>query len=114
MLNNAITLTSATPAAPVKPDAVAVIAAASGVAAAPALARDVVLTTEQAIATANRAMRTLAIGLEFSVDPESSQVVVRVVDSATQQIIRQLPSEEMLAVARGIDRVQGLLLNRRA
>lgn len=107
MLTNALSAASPTPPAPTRPDAVA------GAAATPPPARDP-LTTHEAIAAANKAMRALSNGLEFSVDPGSRKVVVRVVDSETRQVIRQFPSEEILSIARSIDRMQGLLLNRKA
>ena len=107
MLTNVLSSASPTPPAPIRPDAVA------GAAAMPPPARNP-LTMHQAVAAANKAMRSLSNGLEFSVDPDSRKVVVRVVDSETRQVIRQLPSEEMLSIARGLDRMQGLLLNRKA
>jgi flagellar protein FlaG len=41
-------------------------------------------------------------------------MVVKVVDTETDQVIRQIPSEEMLAIARNIDRLQGLLVKQEA
>ncbi len=99
MLTNLITANAIPTAAP-RPDA----------AAAPSRVRDS-LTMQEAIAAANKTMRSLSNGLEFSLDPKSQKVVVRVIDGATQQVIRQLPSEEMLAIARGIDRMRGLLID---
>lgn len=65
----------------------------------------------EAIVTANKAMQSLERGLEFSVDAESGETLVRVIDRATRQVIRQIPSEEMLALARALDRMRGLLVN---
>jgi flagellar protein FlaG len=50
--------------------------------------------------------------LEFSVDESSGRSMVKVTDRTTHEVIRQFPSEEMLQIAKGIDRFQkGLLLN---
>ena len=68
----------------------------------------------EAISVANHAMRSLSNSLEFSLDPDSRKMLVRVVDRETRQVIRQFPSEEMLAIARALDRMQGLLINRDA
>jgi flagellar protein FlaG len=65
----------------------------------------------EAIVVANKAMQSLERGLEFSVDAESGEMLVRVIDRATRQVIRQIPSEEMLAIARALDRMRGLLVN---
>ncbi len=40
-----------------------------------------------------------ASNLEFSIDDTTGQTVVKVVDSSTKEVIRQIPSEEMLAIA---------------
>lgn len=69
---------------------------------------------KQAVEAANTAMRAISTDLEFSLDPSTGKTVVRVIDNSTQQIIRQFPSEEMLAIARAIDRFQGLLLSQKA
>jgi len=65
----------------------------------------------EAIVIANKAMQSLARDLEFSMDAESGEMLVRVIDRATRQVIRQIPSEEMLAIARALDRIRGLLVN---
>ncbi|MCE3003070.1 MAG: flagellar protein FlaG [Xanthomonadaceae bacterium] len=40
--------------------------------------------------------------LRFRVDPESDQVVVSVVDASTGDVLRQIPSEEALAIAKSL------------
>ena len=53
--------------------------------------------------------------LEFSIDKESGESVVKVLDRATKEVIRQIPSEEMLRIARGLDRyTEGLLIDSQA
>jgi flagellar protein FlaG len=52
--------------------------------------------------------------LEFSVNDDTRQVVVKVVDSATKEVIRQIPSEEMLAIAKALDSIKGLFLKQQA
>lgn len=49
--------------------------------------------------------------LEFSIDAESDMVVVKIIDSTTRELVRQIPMEEMLALAKALGRLQGLLLN---
>lgn len=52
--------------------------------------------------------------LQFSVDRGSGDIVIRVIDGKTGDLVRQIPSEEVLAIARDLDRVQGLFLWQKA
>lgn len=52
--------------------------------------------------------------LEFSVDDDTESVVVKVVDKETQEVIRQIPSEEVLNIAKALDKLQGLLIKDQA
>lgn len=45
-------------------------------------------------------VQTVNRDLEFSIDDHSGRIIVKVLDSETQQIIRQIPSEEALSLAR--------------
>lgn len=56
----------------------------------------------------------VAQNLQFMVDGETGKTVIRVVDGATKEVIRQIPNEEVLAIARAMDRLQGLLLKGKA
>lgn len=49
--------------------------------------------------------------LLFSVDSETNSTVVRVIDSDTKELIRQIPSEELLAISRRLEAATGLLLD---
>lgn len=52
--------------------------------------------------------------LEFTVDEESGTNVVKVLDKESKEVIRQMPSEEMLRIAKSIDQIVGVLLNQKA
>jgi flagellar protein FlaG len=52
--------------------------------------------------------------LEFSVDTDTNRIVVKVVDNETRELVRQIPMEEMLALAKAMNRLQGLLLRTKA
>lgn len=80
--------------------------------AAEAAAPDV--DVAQAAQRVEKFVQTLSSDLQFSVDEASGSNVVRVVDRSTQEVIRQIPSEEMLAIARALDRIQGLLIRQKA
>jgi flagellar protein FlaG len=52
--------------------------------------------------------------LRFSVDDESGKTIVKVVDVTTKEVIKQYPSEEMLAIAKALDGIKGLLVQQKA
>jgi flagellar protein FlaG len=52
--------------------------------------------------------------LQFELDSTSGKMVVRITDSQTGEVIRQIPSKEMLEIAQSLDRMQGLLLKQKA
>ncbi|MBK7325427.1 MAG: flagellar protein FlaG [Propionivibrio sp.] len=47
--------------------------------------------------------------LEFSMDDSTGKTVIKVVDSSTHELIRQIPSGRNAETARALDRLQGLL-----
>ncbi|WP_018917800.1 flagellar protein FlaG [Vreelandella zhanjiangensis] len=57
----------------------------------------------------NTAMR--AHGLEFDVSEESSRVITRVIDRESGEVIRQIPAEEVLAIAERLEEMQGRLIS---
>lgn len=56
-----------------------------------------------------KAIEPIASSLQFSVDEETGRTVVTIIDSTTNEVVRQLPSKEMLDLVKSLDRVQGLL-----
>ena len=64
----------------------------------------------------NRAMQLANQNLEFefSMDRDTNKTIVKVLDKSTGEVVRQIPSEETVAIARSIDRFQrSLLLNQK-
>lgn len=68
----------------------------------------------QAVNDINKSLQFLANGLVFSVDEGSKRQIVKVVDSHTNEIIRQFPTEQALQLAKVLDQVLGKLLNEKA
>lgn len=52
--------------------------------------------------------------VSFSIDNESGNTVVKVVDRSTKEVIRQIPSQEVLDMAKALDRLQGLMIKNQA
>lgn len=74
-----------------------------------------------AVDSINQAMQQSKLNLELSVDYETKKPIIRMMDSETGKLIRQFPSESVLAIAHSIDQFlsqnqfkQGLLLNQKA
>jgi flagellar protein FlaG len=52
--------------------------------------------------------------IQFSIDQESERIVVKVVDTTTQEVLRQIPNEEVLAITKTLDKLQGLVIRQTA
>ncbi|MEQ1529779.1 MAG: flagellar protein FlaG [Methylococcales bacterium] len=62
-------------------------------------------TVKTAAATGNSILQATNRNLEFQVDDSTKRVVVKIVDSQSGKVLRQIPSEDMLAF---IDKMQQL------
>lgn len=67
-----------------------------------------------AVASANEFLKPVASNLEFSIDQDSGRTIVKVVDLTTQEILRQIPTPEMLAISKALGRFQGLFVEQKA
>lgn len=69
-----------------------------------------------------RYVESVSRSLQISVDGELEQPIVTVLDTATEQVVRQIPSEEIVAIAKflrsqgaemaGKETISGILLNK--
>lgn len=59
-------------------------------------------------------VNTSSSEIKFSIDEDSGRTVVRVVDRETQDVIRQIPSQEVLDLAQALGKLQGLLIRQKA
>lgn len=69
---------------------------------------------DRALDAVRKAVEPVARNLLFSVDDDSGRTIVKVVDSATKEVIRQIPSEEILSIAKALDKLKGLLIKQEA
>lgn len=70
---------------------------------------------QKAVENINKTLKQANRNLEFSVDESTQKQVFKLKDAETGDVIRQYPTEEMLAISRAIDQVQqGLLLKQKA
>ncbi len=66
-----------------------------------------------AVKAANDFIQPFNGNLQFSIDKESGTTIVKVIDTVTKEVIKQFPSEEMLAIAKGLDQMTGLLVKQK-
>ena len=52
--------------------------------------------------------------IQFSVDEGTDRTVVKVIDSKTDEVIRQIPSEEVLRITESMENFSGMLLQEQA
>lgn len=62
----------------------------------------------------NKVMQGVNRNLNFTVDEDTGLNIVKVVDVSTKEVIRQIPSPEVVQIAKSIDQLQGLLLKQKA
>jgi flagellar protein FlaG len=68
-----------------------------------------------AVKKMNDAMLGSSQSLQFTIDEDSKDIVVKVIDQTTKEVVRQIPSKEALQIAKSIDKMQqGLLINQTA
>jgi flagellar protein FlaG len=74
--------------------------------------------TREAVAKAaadlQQFVQSMGRNLNFSVDDTTGYHVVRVVNPTTGELVRQLPSEELLQIARDFERLNSALVSQRA
>lgn len=69
---------------------------------------------ENAVRQINESMQGQSVGVRFEIDGETDRVVVKVVDRVSGELIRQIPSEEVLRIAKLLGKVPGALVNESA
>lgn len=67
-----------------------------------------------ALKSINQVLQDRSQDLEFSVDQDSARTVVKVVDKTTHEVIRQMPTQQALEIAKALDRLQSLLVRQQA
>lgn len=69
---------------------------------------------KEAVAAANESFAVHSNSIEFSIDAQHGTTIVKVVDKNTGQIIRQMPSREMIELAKALDQTKVMLIRRTA
>lgn len=69
---------------------------------------------DKALEQVNDSMKAWATGMRFDIDPEAERVVVSIIDSATGEVLRTVPSEAVIRVAKMIVQLQGKSVDTKA
>ena len=59
----------------------------------------------------NQIAQSINRSLKFSVDDRTGDVVIAVIDSKTEEVVRQIPEERVLAIRENIDSLKGILFS---
>jgi flagellar protein FlaG len=62
----------------------------------------------------NEAFALREVGLQFEVDKDTDKVIVKVVDRVSGEVIRQIPNEDVVRIAKLMSDGNGLLVNHAA
>jgi flagellar protein FlaG len=65
--------------------------------------------TRQSLQDINKALHTLSISVQFQIDPAYKDVIIKVVDQENGKVIRQIPTEDVVRIAKAMDNLTGLL-----
>jgi flagellar protein FlaG len=65
---------------------------------------------EKAVKDLSQGVQNLQRSLQFSIDESSGRTVIKVVDKDTQEVIRQIPEEQVLELAARLDKVAGVFV----
>ena len=71
-------------------------------------------TVKSAAQQINKVLQQFDRNLQFSVDSDTGINVVKVIDTQSKDVIRQMPTQEMLAIAKALDKLQGLIIRAKA
>lgn len=69
---------------------------------------------ESAVEEINQSLGGQSVGVRFEVDADTDRVVIKVVDRESGDLIRQIPSEEVLRIAKLLGKVPGALMDQSA
>ena len=72
------------------------------------------IKVNEAVQAINHAIRSMNAKVSFNTDTETGVATVTVTDSVTKEVIRQMPSDEVIAIARALHKFEGLIIHQKA
>lgn len=86
---------------------------AAAVTATPPVSNKEVMNTKT-VNDAISKLNDIMSGADIQIKVVNNKAFVQVIDAQNSKVIRQIPNEEAVAIAKSIDRLTGLLINRKA
>ena len=68
---------------------------------------------EQAVARVTEVLHGTTSRIEIEIDPDVHKVVIKILNGESGEIIRQIPTQELLDLAKYIDEPKGFLISER-
>ncbi|MDY7573028.1 flagellar protein FlaG [Actimicrobium sp. CCI2.3] len=69
---------------------------------------------KQSIKEVNKYLKETLNGIEFSQDKDTGQTLVKIVDTTSGKVIRQIPTAQAVEISKDISKLQGLLIKDKA
>ena len=70
-------------------------------------------TVEHAVAQIQESIRQFDSSLKIEIDSDIHRIVVKVINNQSGEVIRQIPSQETVEIAKHLDAMQALLFTKR-
>ena len=70
--------------------------------------------TQKIVRDINSALQAVHTELSFTIDKETNKTVLKVINSRTQEVVRQIPAEDALRLASRISKLMGILVDENA
>lgn len=67
---------------------------------------------KQSLEEINKALSGFSISVQFQVDPEYKDLIVKIVDQDSGKLIRQMPTEDVVRISKAMDNLKGLLFSK--
>jgi flagellar protein FlaG len=68
---------------------------------------------EDTIAKIRESIGPAHSSLKIEIDPDTDGIVVKILDDQSGELIRQIPSQEMVEIAKRLDAMQGIFVTKR-
>lgn len=69
---------------------------------------------EQALEDVNNSLKAWSTGMRFDIDPDAQRVMVSIIDSESGEVLRTVPSDAVIRIAKMIVQLQGQSISTQA
>jgi len=66
---------------------------------------------DEALEDVNNSLKAWSTGMRFDIDPEAQRVVVSLIDNETGEVLRTVPSDAVIRIAKMIVQLQGQVVS---